>query len=92
LKNQSIAPYHLKGEKIFLLRISEKIKDVFWLNSDYLIFNSQDKIKIIEIDDRDKINIFEIGEFDNPKFFFNQNKKRIYILSGKNLYFSPPLF
>jgi hypothetical protein len=92
LKNQSIAPYHLKREKIFLLRISEKIKDVFWLNSDYLIFNSQDKIKIIEIDDRDKINIFEIGEFENPKFFFNQNKKRIYILSGKNLYFSSPLF
>lgn len=80
------------GKKIFITRVSENIKEVFWLNSDYLIFNSGKKIKISEIDERDKINIIDLAEFENPEIFFNQNNKKLYIFSEKNLYFSETLF
>lgn len=73
-------------EIIFLNRFSKKIDDIFWLNPDYLIFNTEEKIKISEIDSRDKINIVEIGNFENPKIFWNQNYKTLYLLSKGNLY------
>ncbi len=75
------------SQKIFLTRFSQKIGDIFWLNPDYLIFNTGNKLKIAEIDDRDRINIIELGEFENPKIFWNQELERMYILSNKELYF-----
>lgn len=76
------------GQHQFLLRLSEKIRDVFWLNEDYLIFNAGDKIKVAETDDRDKINIFNIGEFKDPKIFFNEVDKKVYVLTEGNLFVS----
>lgn len=73
------------GEKLFLVRLSEKIGYCFWLNSDYLIFNAANKIKIAEIDERDKINIVDVAEFESPKIFWNQFDKKLYILSRENL-------
>jgi len=84
-------PTKKAGQKLFLSRLSEKIKDVFWLNSDYLIFNAGDKIKINEIDDRDKINMFDLAEFKNPEIFFNQTDKNLYVLSEGNLFTSEKL-
>ena len=81
-------PQKKVGEEIFLTRFSEKIGEVFWLTSHYLIFNTGSKIKIAEIDDRDKINIVDLVEFPDPKIFWNQNNKKLYILSEKNLYTS----
>jgi len=78
-------------EKLFLTRFSEKIDQVLWYNSNYLIFNIGNKIKISEIDNRDNINIYDFSEFPAPdesttdgkslKFFFNQFDKKLYILS-----------
>ena len=105
LKEIVSQPQRKAGEQLFLVRLSEKIGDCFWLNSDYLIFNAANKIKIAEIDDRDKINIVDIAEvdelpfistlrplseeearvFENPKIFWNQFDKKLYILSGENL-------
>jgi len=79
------------GEKLFLIRLSEKISDVFWLNSDYLVFNTGDKIKISEIDGRDKINVVDITELKNPEIFWNKIDKKLYILSEENLYKSDKL-
>jgi len=79
-------PQRKAGQKIFLTRFSQKIDEIFWLNSGYLIFNTGEKIKIAEIDDRDKINITELGEFKNPNIFWNENYKRIYVLSEKIIY------
>jgi hypothetical protein len=73
-------------EKLFLVRLSEKIGDVYWLNSNYLVFNSGDKIKIAEIDTRDKINIVDLAELKNPRIFWNRVDKELYILSEDNLY------
>lgn len=78
-------PKRKAGERVFLMRLSEKIGDCFWLNNDYLIFNSGPKIKISEIDNRDKINIYEFGEFKDPKIFFEEKDKKLYILSEGNL-------
>jgi len=85
------------GEKLFLIRLSEKIGDIFWLNSDYLIFNSGDYLKIVEIDDRDRIQTWDIplrpnfGVGADPKIYFNQSNKKLYILSKGNLYDSEKL-
>jgi len=94
LKEKWDQPTKKAGEKLLITRLSEKIGDVFWLNSNYLIFNNGDKIRISEIDDRDRINIIDIAEFNNPKLFFNGGDKKIYIMgrSDENLYSSAALF
>lgn len=84
-------PQRKAGEKIFLMRLSENINNVFWLNSDYLVFNTANKIKISEIDNRDRINIADVGEFKNPDFYWDKNDKKLYILSEGNLESTAPL-
>ena len=85
-------PERKKQEKVFLARFSQKINDIFWLNNDYLIFTTSDKIKISEIDNRDTINIINIAKFENPKIFFNRTNKKLYVLSNGTLYVSETLF
>jgi hypothetical protein len=84
-------PQKKAGQILFLTRFSEIINNVFWLNSDYLIFSTGDKIKISEIDNRDKINICEIGEFADPIIKFTLADKKLYILSDGKIYFSTDL-
>jgi len=91
LENISSQPKRKTGEKLFLIRLSEEIKDCFWLNSNYLIFNVENKLKIVEIDDRDRINIVEIAEFKNLEMFWNQFDKKLYLLSEENIYQSEKL-
>ncbi len=79
------------GEEIFLTRFSEKIGEVFWLTSHYLIFNTGNKIKIAEIDDRDRIQTWDLTEFQNPEMFFNQKNEKLYLLDEGNLYVSEKL-
>lgn len=90
-KEQHNQPSKKANEKLFLTRFSEKIGEIFWFGSHYLIFNSGNKIKIIEIDERDKINIVDLAEFKEPKIYFNQTDKKLYLLSDGNLFFSEKL-
>jgi len=76
-------------EKLFITRFSEKIDNIFWYTSHYLIFNTGNKIKVVEIDDRDKINIVDLAEFKEPKIFWSN--KKLYVLSEENLYVSEEL-
>lgn len=89
-------------EKIFLYRFSEKINDCFWLNNNYLIFNIGNQIKISEIDTRDKINTVELPqqifltdntffELKNPKIFWDETNKKLYILDQSILFVSEPI-
>ena len=84
------------GEKLFLVRLSEKIKDVFWLNSDYLIFNSGKNLKIVETDERDRIQTWILSPIPNfnseIKIHFNGTDKKLYVLSAENLFVSEKLF
>lgn len=84
-------PAKKSGDLLFLTRFSEKIREVFWYTSHYLIFNTGDKIKISEIDDRDKINIVDLTNFEKSKIFWNKNYKKLYILTNKNLFSSEKL-
>ena len=84
-------PQRHVGEKVFLTRFSEKIDEVFWYTNHYLVFNVGNRIKIVEIDDRDKINIVDFTEFKEPKTFWNQSNKKLYILSEEILYTSKKL-
>lgn len=88
LEKETNPPRRKAGEKLFLIRFSEKIKDFFWLNSNYLIFNAGGKIKIVEIDDRDKINIVNLAEFEKAKIFWNEIEKKLYVLNENKLLYS----
>jgi len=86
-------PLYQAKEKISLIRLSEKIEDCFWLNSDYLIFKVGNKIKFMEIDKRDRINIIDfVDKFKEPKIFWNYINKKLYLLSEGNLFVSEKLF
>jgi hypothetical protein len=87
-----------RGEKLLLIRFSEKINNVFWVNDDYLILINENKIKISEIDNRDRLNIIDIFDIKNlpqnksfSKISWSQFDKKIYLLSGENLYRSNSL-
>lgn len=91
LKEQVSQPSRKAGESIFLIRLSEEIKDVFWISSDYLIFSTRNTIKIVETDNRDRINIIDLAEFKNPQIFWNLIDKKLYLLSNENLFVSEKL-
>ena len=74
-------PFRKAEEKIFLTRVSERIKSVFWLNNDYLVFNSNGSVKITETDDRGKINIIELASFESPEISWSVSGKRLYVLT-----------
>jgi len=78
-------PIHQTGDKIFLVRLSEKIKDCSWLGSNYLVFTAGNKIKISETDNRDGINIVDIKQTKNPDIFWSKFEKKLYILEEKKL-------
>jgi hypothetical protein len=79
------------GDKVLLIRLSEQIKNVSWLNEDYIAFNTADVIKITETDNRNRLNIVDLKETKNPEIFWNKNDKKIYFLSGGILSCTPPL-
>ncbi len=90
-EKESSVPQKEAETNTFITRFSKKINNVFWLTNYYLIFNVENKIKIAETDDRDKINIIDFAEFKNPKIFWSQVNKQLYILSEKNLFSSEKL-
>lgn len=91
LKKIEDQPQREKGEKLFLARFSEKIGQVFWYNSDYLIFNVNGQVKIAEIDNRDKIQIWDLKNIEGQNIFFNQKNKKLYFLQQNNLFASQQL-
>lgn len=73
-----------------------QINNLQWLNNDYIIFASGDKIIISEIDYRGNINAITLPqtailspgkkiEIKNPEIFFNQQSGKLYVLTGKTL-------
>jgi len=91
LKDISTQPQRKAREKLFLTRFSREIKNIFWYTSHYLIFNTNGKIKITEIDNRDRINVVDLKEFQNPRIYFNNENKRLYVLENKNIFVSEKL-
>lgn len=91
LQDSNEPPLGKTGDKLFLNRFSEKIGDIFWINSNYIAFNTGNSIKISEIDNRDKINIYDFGEFNAPELSFNTADNRLYALSEGDILSSAKL-
>lgn len=75
-------------QEISLFRFSKPINHLSWLNSNYLIFQAGDILKISEIDNRDQINCYNLGEFKNLQLSLNRQFKKIFILSNNTFYSS----
>ncbi len=78
-------------KEVFLLRLSESIQDVLWIHPNYLAFNTENRLKIAEIDNRDQLNIIDLGVFESSKIFWSSRTKRLYILAGQTLWHSTQL-
>ncbi len=79
-------PQRETGEKVSLTGFSEQISNLSWLNNSYLIFQTKDAIKVIEIDNRSKPNMIELFAFSQPKIFWNQKQKTLLVLTENNLF------
>jgi len=99
------------GSKIYLYSFTDKnpaelftgsISDCQWLNNDYIVFTSGDKIIISEIDYRGNINAVTLPQsvtilpekkidISKPQIFFNQQDSKLYILTNKILLVSEKL-
>ena len=79
------------GKSVFLVRFSKSIQNIFWINSNYIVFNTENSIKISEIDTRDRLNIINIEEFQPSKIFWSPISKRIYNLTEETLWQSKKL-
>jgi len=88
LEEQTEQPQRKEQEKLRLIGTTEQLDDLFWLNNHYLIFRTEDSIKIIEIDNRDKPNLIELTVFPSPKISWLEKQKSLIILSENNLYIS----
>jgi len=95
------SPYNKSDEndiELFTAPGGQAISDVYWLNDDYVIFESGNRIIISEIDFRGNINQVELQnswpantDSSNPKIIFNQQDGKVYVLTGKSLYSSEKL-
>lgn len=86
-------------QKIFSNQNDKTINSFFWMNNDYVIFDSENKITISEIDLRGNVNAVNISEINIPtndtsiqltnfEMFFNRQDGKIYILSENTLFSS----
>lgn len=90
-KNEGQPPRE-KEEKLFLARFSENIDDLFWYESNYLIFRVGEKIKVCETDQRDKIQIWDLEGIEAERFFFSPENEKLYFLKDGNLFMTESLF
>ena len=80
-----------ESKKISLLYSSpEIISGLTWVNNDYIIFTSEGKIVISEIDYRGNVNSINLAQ-NFSKILFNQQESKLYILAGKQVQISEKL-
>lgn len=85
VKNVDSPFYKTAGTVIHITRLSQKIENVEWLNSDYFTYSLDGKIWISEIDNRDHINAFSIAGILGSKILFDGNTKKMFVLNGNTL-------
>ncbi|OGZ78850.1 MAG: hypothetical protein A2358_01095 [Candidatus Staskawiczbacteria bacterium RIFOXYB1_FULL_37_44] len=76
--------YSFENEKFSEIFSGNKIANLQWLNNDYIIFNSEEKIIISEIDYRGNVNTVTLPQ-TATNMFLNQQTEKLYVLSGNSL-------
>ncbi|HEY4507062.1 MAG TPA: PEGA domain-containing protein [Candidatus Paceibacterota bacterium] len=85
-KDSNFQPYHVVGDKKFVMRSSQKISDIQWYkDSEHLLVSVGGILKMVEIDSRDGVNIFEITDLDGP-FYYDKELGFIFKFEGNNLF------
>ena len=92
LQDDQEQPFHSRGEKIFLTRFSEDVKNLTWLTAHYLMFARGNTIMVSEIDNRDHLNTTELASFpQQPRFFWQTSTKALFVHIGSQLRMSEKL-
>ena len=100
MKNKNDQPSENEGNDLFIARLSEKIMDCDWYNSDYLIFTAGNDIKTAEIDTRSNVNIATLsnfsdidnsGNYQNAHLIWNGDQKSAYVYLNTTFYKSEPI-
>lgn len=84
-------PQKKSGEQNLITRLSQKIGQIFWLSdSEHVIFSiaadSENIIKISELDDRDQRNTVDFIKIKNPEFRYDSKTDKIYFSENENFY------
>ena len=87
-EEETSQPLRKKESKILLIRFSQKIQDFFWWNDHHLIFETQETIKVIEIDDRGSAQTWDLARLKDPKAYFNPRDRKLYLLSQGDFFSS----
>jgi len=90
-----------KEQSTLLQKYQENIKSVYWVNNDYMIAGTENNIFIFEIDARGNVNTIMLPktiildnnniDIESPKIFFNQQDKKLYLLTAGKLIVSEKL-
>lgn len=91
LEGQTEQPQRKVDELVLLTRFSKPLKQLFWINSSYLLFALEDTIQAAEIDTRDRLNIVTVAQFKRPELFWNNSKGTLYVLSEDAFFVSEKL-
>lgn len=92
LQDEMTQPQRKTGDKILLIRLSDQINGCYWLNNSYLtVFDSGNKLRISEIDDRSSTNVVEIkspaqDSAGTAEIFWSKTNKSFYLVTDGTLY------
>src|SRR3989344_5526635 len=84
-------PQKKSGEHNLITRLSQKIGQVSWLSdSEHVVFSvaadSENIVKIAELDDRDQRNTVDFIKIKSPKFRYDSKADEIYFSENENFY------
>jgi hypothetical protein len=91
VKNIDVPFQEPAGSKIFISRFSQPVQSSDWIENDYFAFANNDQIVLSEIDTRSNLNTYNIGQFPDPKIWFCQKNKKLFVLSNNSLFASDKL-
>lgn len=88
LKDVRTQPFHDSGDFETVYISNKFIRDAVWFskNNEYIIFSSEDTIKIAELDGRDKRNVHLLAQKPAEKLFYDKRGETLYFLSDNTAY------
>ena len=91
LKKIDVPSQEPAGSKIFISRFSQPVQGLDWIENDYFAFADAGQITLSETDTRSNLNTYNIGQLADPKIWFCQKNKKLFVLSNNSLFASDKL-